>query len=413
MSEWLQCIGCGRRFGTSEVRYTCDCGELLSVERDVMPRRETFDARLSSRRTIDKSGVWRFREAVLEIDENEIVTHPEGATRMYKRELDSNRQPTTGNRLTLLFKHEGENPTGSFKDRGMTVAMTQAKRLGARAVACASTGNTSASLAAYAAQAGLRAIVFIPSGKVSTGKLAQTLAYGATVLAIRGDFDAAMQLVREASDRLGIYLVNSINPFRIEGQKTIVWELLQDLDWNAPDWIVVPAGNLGNTSAFGKALREAFDAGWIATMPRLASIQASGANPFYRSYRDGFTERHRIAAETIASAIRIGDPVSHAKAVTAIQLTNGIVEQVTDEELMQAKREIDEIGIGCEPASATTLAGVKKLHAAGVMKEGERVVCVLTGHLLKDTDAILRNVPAERTIEIDATIEAVERAISC
>jgi len=413
MSEWLQCIGCGRRFDTSEVRYTCDCCELLSVERDVMPRRETFDARLSSRRTIDKSGVWRFREAVLEIDENEIVTHPEGATRMYKRELDSTRHPTTDNRLTILFKHEGENPTGSFKDRGMTVAMTQAKRLGARAVACASTGNTSASLAAYAAQAGLRAIVFIPSGKVSTGKLAQTLAYGATVLAIRGDFDAAMQLVREASDRLGIYLVNSINPFRIEGQKTIVWELLQDLDWNAPDWIVVPAGNLGNTSAFGKALREAFDAGWIATMPRLASIQASGANPFYRSYRDGFTERHRIAAETIASAIRIGDPVSHAKAVTAIQLTNGIVEQVTDEELMQAKREIDEIGIGCEPASATTLAGVKKLHAAGVMKEGERVVCVLTGHLLKDTDAILRNVPAERTIEIDATIEAVERAISC
>jgi threonine synthase len=421
MSEWLQCIGCGRRFDPSEVRYTCDCGELLSVERDVMPRRETFDARHSSRRAIDKSGVWRFREAVLEINESEIVTHPEGATRLYKREsgvgsreseetapISDPRPPTPD---TLLFKHEGENPTGSFKDRGMTVAMTQAKRLGVRAVACASTGNTSASLAAYAAQAGLRAIVFIPAGKVSTGKLAQTLAYGATVLAVRGDFDAAMQLVREASDRLGIYLVNSINPFRIEGQKTIVWELLQDLEWDAPDWIVVPAGNLGNTSAFGKALREAFDAGWIATMPRLASIQASGANPFYRSFRDGFAERHRITAETIASAIRIGDPVSHAKAVTAIQLTNGIVEQVTDEELMLAKREIDEMGIGCEPASATTLAGVKKLYAAGVMKEGERVVCVLTGHLLKDTDAILRNVPPERTIEIDATIDAVERAL--
>ncbi len=422
MNEWLQCIGCGRRFDPSEVRYTCGCGELLSVERDVMPRRETFDARLSSRRTIDKSGVWRFREAVLEVDESEIVTHPEGATRLYKRESgvgsrgsepgavsSDPRSPTPD---SLFFKHEGENPTGSFKDRGMTVAMTQARRLGARAVACASTGNTSASLAAYAAQAGLRAVVFIPSGKVSTGKLAQTLAYGATVLAVRGDFDAAMQLVREASDRLGIYLVNSINPFRIEGQKTIVWELLQDLEWNAPDWIVVPAGNLGNTSAFGKALREAFDAGWIATMPRLASIQASGANPFYRSYRDGFTERHRIAAETVASAIRIGDPVSHAKAVSAIQLTNGIVEQVTDEELMQAKREIDEMGIGCEPASATTLAGVKKLHAAGVMREGERVVCVLTGHLLKDTDAILHNVPPERTIEIDATIDAVERALN-
>jgi threonine synthase len=271
--------------------------------------------------------------------------------------------------------------------------------------------DTSASLAAYAAQAGLRAVVFIPAGKVSAGKLAQTLAYGATVLHVRGDFDAAMTLVREASDQLGIYLVNSINPFRIEGQKTIVWELLQDLEWNPPDWIVVPAGNLGNTSAFGKALREAFDAGWIATMPRLAAIQASGANPFYRSYRDAFKQRHRISAETIASAIRIGDPVSHGKAVNAIQLTNGVVEEVTDEELMQAKREIDEMGIGCEPASATTLAGVKKLRAAGVIKPNARIVCVLTGNLLKDTDAIMRNVDPQRTIEIEATLAAVERVL--
>ncbi len=399
MSEWLQCIGCERRFDANEIRYTCECGELLSVERDAMPQRDVFDTRLASRKTIDKSGVWRFREAVLHVDESEVVTHPEGLTRLYERG-------------GIFFKHEGENPTGSFKDRGMTVAMTQAKRLGARAVACASTGNTSASLAAYAAQAGLRAIVFIPAGKVASGKLAQTLAYGATALHIRGDFDAAMQLVREASDRLGIYLVNSINPFRIEGQKTIVWELLQDLEWNAPDWIVVPAGNLGNTSAFGKALREAFDAGWIAKMPRLASIQASGANPFYRSYRDAFAQRHRITAETIASAIRIGDPVSHRKAVSAIQLTNGIVEEVTDDELMRAKREIDEMGIGCEPASATTLAGVKKLRDAGVMREGEQIVCVLTGHLLKDTEAIMRNVPCERTFEIDATIEAVEKTLA-
>jgi threonine synthase len=398
MSEWLQCIGCSRRFDASEIRYTCECGELLSVERDAMPDRDLFDTRLASRTKIDKSGVWRFREAVLDVDEREIVTHPEGSTRLYERG-------------GIFFKHEGENPTGSFKDRGMTVAMTQAKRLGARAVACASTGNTSASLAAYAAQAGIRAIVFIPAGNVAAGKLAQTLAYGATALHIRGDFDAAMQLVREASDRLGIYLVNSINPFRIEGQKTIVWELLQDLEWNAPDWIVVPAGNLGNTSAFGKALHEAFDAGWITKMPRLASIQAAGANPFYRSYRDAFAQRHRIAAETIASAIRIGDPVSHRKAVSAIQLTNGVVEQVTDDELMLAKREIDEMGIGCEPASATTLAGLKKLRDAGVMRDGERIVCVLTGNLLKDTDAIMRNVPPERTIEIDATMDAVANAL--
>ena len=414
MNEWLQCIGCERRYDVMEIRYTCDCGDLLNVERDSFPDRDLFEARRTSRRTIDQSGVWRFREAVLDVAEDEIVTHPEGATRLYQRELrgmNTSSHPPLPTPHSLFFKHEGENPTGSFKDRGMTVAMTQAKRLGARAVACASTGNTSASLAAYAAQAGIRAVVFIPAGKIATGKLAQTLAYGATALHVRGDFDAAMTLVREACDKLGIYLVNSINPFRIEGQKTIVWELLQDLEWNAPDWIVVPAGNLGNTSAFGKALREAFDAGWIATMPRLASIQASGANPFFRSYRDSFATRHKITAETIASAIRIGDPVSHAKAVTAIQRTNGVVEEVTDDELMAAKREIDEMGIGCEPASATTLAGVKKLCASCVMRDGERIVCVLTGHLLKDADSILRNVPSDRTIEIDPTIEAVEKAL--
>ena len=308
----------------------------------------------------------------------------------------------------LSFKLESCNPTGSFKDRGMTVAVTQAVRVNATAVACASTGNTSASLAAYAAQAGLKAIVFVPSGKIASGKLAQTLAYGATCLQVRGDFDASMRLVREACDRLGIYLVNSINPFRIEGQKTIIWELLQDLGWEPPDWIVVPAGNLGNTSAFGKALREAHAYGWISRMPRLASIQAHGANPFFRSYQESFETRHRIAAETIASAIRIGDPVSHDKAVTAIRETLGGVEEVTDDEIMAAKREIDGMGIGCEPASAATLAGVKKLRAAGVMREGEQIVCVLTGHILKDPDA---NYRAENVVEIDPTIEAVEKAL--
>jgi len=208
--------------------------------------------------------------------------------------------------------------------------------------------------------------------------------------------------VREACDRLGIYLVNSINPFRIEGQKTIVWELLQDLEWNAPDWIVVPAGNLGNTSAFGKALAEAHAAGWIKTMPRLASIQASGANPFFRSFRENFAQRHRVTAETVASAIRIGDPVSYEKAVAAIRDTNGLVAEVTDEELMAAKREIDRMGIGCEPASATTLAGVRKLKLTG------QIVCVLTGHVLKDPDAIEKT----NIIEIDPTMAAVEAAVA-
>jgi threonine synthase len=390
MSEWLQCIANKHRFPIDEIRYTCDHdGGLLEVERDHLIDRNSFDDRSTSRAPIDQSGVWRFREGVLNVDR--AITHPEGGTRLYERN-------------GIFFKHEGENPTGSFKDRGMTVAVTQAVRLKATAVACASTGNTSSSLAAYAAQAGLKAIVFVPAGKISSGKLAQTLAYGATCLAIRGDFDDAMRLVREACARFNIYLVNSINPFRIEGQKTIVWELLQDLQWDAPDWIVVPAGNLGNTSAFGKALREAHARGWITRMPRLASIQAKGANPFYRSFTGDFATRHTVSAETIATAIRIGDPVSHDKAVAAIRDTNGIVEEVADDELMSAKRTIDGMGIGCEPASATTLAGVQKLRAKGVMKEGERIVCVLTGHILKDPEANFR---AERVLEIDATLDAV------
>src|SRR5581483_3068751 len=233
-----------------------------------------------------------------------------------------------------------------------------------------------------------------------------TLAYGALCLQVRGDFDDAMRLVLEASRRLGIYLVNSINPLRIEGQKTIIWELLQDLEWNAPDWIVVPAGNLGNTSAFGKALLEARDAGWIDRLPRLAAIQAHGANPFYRSFRDGFARRHRVDAETVATAIRIGDPVSYDKAVAAIRATNGIVGEVTDDELMAAKHDIDRMGIGCEPASATTLAGVRKLGLSG------RIVCVLTGHVLKDPEVIVKNAPPDQIVEIDAEVSAVERILA-
>jgi len=394
LSEWLECIACAHRYDELEVRYVCDaCGGLLSLERDTFLDRNSFDDRRTSWAPIDQSGVWRFREAVVNLDR--VITHPEGATRLYERE-------------GLFFKHEGENPTGSFKDRGMTVAVTQAVRVGATAVACASTGNTSASLAAYAAQAKLPAIVFVPTGKVASGKLAQTLAYGATVLQVRGDFDDAMRLVREACDKLGIYLVNSINPFRIEGQKTILWELFQDLQWEAPDWIVVPAGNLGNTSAFGKAIREAFANGWIAKVPRLASIQAHGANPFFRGYRESFATRHRMSAETIASAIRIGDPVSWDKAVPAIRDTRGVVEEVTDDEIMSAKRAIDGMGIGCEPASAATLAGVRKLRASGVMKDGEQIVCVLTGNILKDPEA---NYRPENVREIDATVDAVEKVI--
>ena len=338
--------------------------------------------------------------------DSDIVSHPEGKTRIYKRESLCR----FADHKNLHFKHEGENPTGSFKDRGMTVAVSHAKKLGMKKVVCASTGNTSASLASYAAHAGMEAWVMIPDGKISSGKLAQTLAYGARVVQVRGDFDAAMRLVEEASTSLGMYVVNSVNPFRIEGQKTIIWEMLEELDWVAPDWIIVPAGNLGNTSAFGKALAEAFKLGWISKMPRIASIQAEGANPFYQSYKLGFSKQIRISAETLASAIRIGDPVNYAKAVKVIAETKGVVESVTDAEILDAKAAVDGSGIGCEPASAATLAGLMKLKKSGTINSNEHVICVLTGNVLKDSDAItvLGKARYEKKISlIDPTLEAL------
>ncbi len=415
-AEWLECIGCHARYPVDQIRYGCDCGNLLSVERP----KETlsaltpaqFDARLGRREPLAQSGVWRFREGVLTVPDAQIVTHPEGGTHLYQRPVLTEWAGVDD----LHFKHEGENPTGSFKDRGMTVAVTQAVRLGAAAVACASTGNTSSSLAAYAAQSKQRGIVLIPAGKISLAKMSQALAYGARCLQVAADFDVAMSLVRQVCDALGIYLVNSVNPFRIEGQKTIAWELLQDLAWNPPDWIVLPAGNLGNTSAVGKALREAFEAGWIPRMPKIAAVQAATANPFFQSYRDGFATRPKVKAETIATAIRIGNPVSFEKAKSAILYTRGVVAQVTDDEILLAKREIDRAGLGCEPASACSLAGAKKLRSEGTIQAGERVVCVLTGHLLKDPDAVLLPAPGlddprSQIIEVGATLAEVKKVL--
>ena len=253
----------------------------------------------------------------------------------------------------------------------MTVGVTQAKRIGASAVACASTGNTSASLAAYAAQAGIPALVLVPAGNVALGKLAQSLAYGAKTLLVRGDFDDCLRLVEQASEQLGVYLLNSINPFRVEGQKTIVLEMLEQLDWNPPDWIVLPAGNLGNTAAFGKALVEAKAWGLIDRMPRLAAVQAEGAAPFARSFAEDFAKRHRVKADTIATAIRIGDPASYDRGVKAIRETNGVVLAVSDAEILEAKAAVDAAGVGCEPASAASVAGIKRLIAAGTIRPSD------------------------------------------
>jgi len=409
MKQRFICMECGRSYPLSEVRYKCDCGEPLDIAYEGMEElkvsRTTFDARLGAQELPVSSGVWRFRELLPQMDDSNIVSRPEGNTNLYRVGASE----TGGLKHLgeyagiewLALKHEGENPTGSFKDRGMTVGVSKAVALGANAVACASTGNTSASLASYAAQADIPCFVFIPEGNVALGKLAQTLAYGAITLQVQGDFDAAMEMVQQVCVEMDIYLVNSINPFRIEGQKTIAFEMLQQLGWEPPDWIVLPAGNLGNTSAIGKALLQARDLGLIDRVPRIAAVQASGANPFFRSFKGGFARRFTVEAHTVASAIKIGAPVSYSRAKRVIQGTNGLVTEVDDAEILEAKAAIDRAGIGCEPASAASVAGARKLLELGAIYKGERVVCILTGNILKDPDTTI-------SYHMDDTYEAKE-----
>jgi threonine synthase len=343
----------------------------------------TFETRLSSRLPQDLSGVWRYRELVLDLPPGDVVTFPEGRTNLY--ELD----PSPFGLSTIWAKHEGENPTGSFKDRGMTVAVSWARHQGARALICASTGNTSASLAAYGARALLPVFVLIPEGKIAQGKLAQALAYGAHTLQIDGSFDDAMVAVEQMATQHNLTLVNSLNPFRLEGQKTVILDSFFQLGQMLPDWIVVPGGNLGNTSAFGKALIEMKALGLIDRVPRLAVVQAEGASPFARAAQDDFRHFEPMEPETIATAIRIGNPVSYDKAVRAIRFTNGVVTSVTDVEILQAKHDLDRQALGCEPASAATLAGLRRLMREHVVRPGESALLIITGNLLKDPDTTI------------------------
>ena len=419
-ASWQSCMSCGNEVVETDSAPRCKlCKGLLEVRhRPPQITASQLIQRFTERRGgppgATSSGVWRFREIVLPSAES-VVSYPEGNTPLLHR-VALDRWAGVDH---LLLKHEGHNPTGSFKDRGMTVGVTQALRVGARAVACASTGNTSASLAAYAAQAGIPALVLVPAGGVASGKLAQTLAYGARTLLVRGDFDQCLRMVEQATTELGVYLLNSVNPFRIEGQKTVVFEVLQQLSWDAPDWIVFPAGNLGNTAAFGKALREAHDWGLIARTPRLAAVQAEGAAPFALSFAEGFSRRHRVKADTVATAIKIGDPASYDRAVAAIRETNGVVLSVSDSELLDAKAAIDASGVGCEPASAVSLAGLRRLVQQGSVKPADRVIGILTGHILKDPGLLLRyhqelEPPppgANRPIEIEPTLEALEAVL--
>jgi threonine synthase len=378
---------------------------LLEVELSLQPvERGTFDRRLGALSHPLRSGVWRFREMLPDFPDDAIVSKPEGNTNLYHDQRLSDYAATE-----VWFKHEGENPTGSFKDRGMTAGMSHARWVGATMVACASTGNTSASVAAYAAAAGIPSVVFVPAGKISAAKLGQTIAYGTHIIQVRGDFDAAMMMVRDATARYGIYLLNSLNPFRLEGQKSIVLEALQQMEWNVPDWIVISGGNLGNTSALGKALREALAAGLIDTMPRIAVSQAAGAAPFYHAFQRRFEQYAPVSAETVATAIQIGDPVNYTKARRVIVESEGTVTAVDDAAIMHAKRAVDRAGIGCEPASAAGLAGIRRLVDEGVIKPGERVLTYLTGHLLKDTGV---HDDAGSSLVIEPTPESLDRVLA-
>lgn len=416
----VQCATCGHLLaGTSAISACPLCGGLLDavIDLDQKLTPADFDApRYSLGHT---SGVWRYRQLLPAIADEDIVSRREGNTPLYWHDALSDYAGLQHGRMGV--KHEGHNPTGSFKDRGMTVAVSHAKSVGARAIACASTGNTSASLASYGATAGIPALVLIPDGKISMSKLSQTLAFGATVVQVQGDFDDALRLLREVTDEFDVYLANSVNPFRPEGQKTIVLEILEELGWQVPDVIALPGGNLGNTAAFGKALVEAHAVGLIDRVPQVVTVQAEGASPFYRYFESGFDHYEPMVPNTIASAINIGAPASVDRARRTIQNTGGIVTMVTDEELLDAKATIDAVGIGCEPASATSLAGIRKLVAAGDIAADATVVGVLTGNVLKDTDNIIKyhmddvdGLPrprANRPIRIDATMDAMKRVL--
>jgi threonine synthase len=411
----LRCIGCGEvATGAGQIFRCAKCGDLLEVaypgwdsRLNPVELKKRWRERRTSFLPADQSGVWRFRELLPRLrDSQAVITLREGNTPVY--ELPSCARIAGVD--NLLAKHQGMNPTGSFKDTGMTAAASFAKQAGFRWVACASTGNTSASMAAYAARGGMRSLVLIPEGKISWGKLSQALDYGALTCQLPTDFDGCMRVLNEVVQRMPVYLLNSVNPYRLEGQKTAAIELLEQLDWQVPDHIIVPGGNLGNSSALGKALIEMRELGLISRLPKLSIIQAEGANPLVRMIREKKNQLTPVRAETMATAIRIGNPASWKKALRVLEATDGMVEQVSEKEIAQAKAEIGADGIGCEPASAVTLAGLKKLVRCGFVKRGEQVVLILTGHLLKDPEFTLKFHRGDLFPEEEATLRDHQRA---
>jgi threonine synthase len=421
----FRCVTCDATRPLTDIVYRCDCGGLLEVEHpladfEASPAewKDLFESRWGERSGAFASGVWRYAELLLPaLPPGGIVSLPEGSTRLFRssileRELDLG---------TLFLKHEGENPTLSFKDRGMTAGVSWARHLGREAVVCASTGDTSASMAAYAAAAGMKALVLLPENRISGEQLAQPLASGAKTLALQTDFDGCMKLVAALAAARPVYLLNSMNSIRIEGQKTIAWETIQQLGWRVPDWIVVPVGNAGNISALGKALEEWRSLGLLGPegrLPRLAGVQAVQANPFARSFRGGFARKETVTAgRTVASAIAIGDPVSFDKARRAVLSTGGVVTDATEEEILDAKALVDAAGISVCPNSATAVAGLRKLRADGTVRREELVVVIATAHGVKFSSTTLayhegriegvRSLRANRPVSLPPTLEAI------
>ncbi len=391
---WLACVECGETFAPFEaIRYTCDdCDGLLEVRYADLPTWDDFEGERS---------VWRYSDA-LPFEASEArsasngggeaagsVTLPEGGTPLH-------RVPRLEDDVgvdALRIKHEGMNPTGSFKDRGMTVGVRVAQEVGVDRLACASTGNTSAALAAYGARAGLETLVLLPAGKVAAGKVAQAALHGARILEVDGNFDRCLDIVQELAGRGEAYLLNSLNPFRLEGQKTIGLEMLEQFreDYGeVPDRIVLPVGNAGNTAALYKCFRELVKSGALEDeeVPKLTGVQAEGAAPMVEAVEEGTDEVRRWEnVETIATAIRIGNPVNAPKALPGIRETGGTAVAVSDEEITEAQRDLAGEGVGVEPASAASVAGLRKLRERGDVGDDEQVVCLTTGHLLKDPDA--------------------------
>jgi threonine synthase len=401
----IKCIGCGAEYPANEAIYNCEkCGDLLEVQVDERALKEKIEKREWRLRPIS---VWKYKEFLPIFDETRIVTLNEGGTPLYRCEK-------LGRVLgikNLYVKNEGANPTGSFKDRGMTVGVSKALELGVKAVVCASTGNTSASLAAYAAKAGLPCIVLIPAGKIALGKLAQAMMYGAIVVGVKGNFDVALQMAVGASKQIGLYLLNSVNPFRIEGQKTAAFEICDQLEWQVPDRIILPVGNAGNITAYWKGLKELKALGLIEKLPKMVGVQAAGASPIAKAFAANSATIEPVKdPETVATAIRIGNPVNWKRALKALKESSGTALTVTDDEIINAQKLIArKEGIFVEPASAASIAGLKKLVENGEVDVDETIVCVATGHGLKDPETAVR--ACRRIVEIEPSLEALVEVV--